>query len=184
MRALSTAELRSMRPDRDTFADQPRHPVALVLENLTSGFNVGAAFRLADAFRLDSVHLCGTTPAPPKARITKTSMGTERWVPYSVHPDTVSALDALCARGFHAVAVELTDAAIPLERFNPGFPLALVLGDEMVGVSSTALQACESSVVIPMYGMGNSMSVVTAMAVVAHHVVASYRNSPVTTPHG
>lgn len=177
MRALSTDELRSMRPDRATFADLPRHPVALVLNNLTSGFNVGAAFRLADAFRLNSVHLCGTTPTPPKPRIVKTSMGTERWVPYAVHADALSAIETLREQGFRPVAVELTDAAIPLESFHPLWPMALVFGDEMVGVSPRVLAACELSVFIPMYGMGNSMNVVTAMAISAHHVTTCYRNA-------
>ena len=81
VRALTPGELRAGRPDRHSFGDLPRHPVAFVLDNLTNGFNVGSAFRLADALRLHSVHPCGTAPAPPQARITKTSMGTEHCPP-------------------------------------------------------------------------------------------------------
>ncbi len=177
MNALSASDLRNRKPSRDEYPQLPKHPVAMVLDNLTSGFNVGAAFRLADALRLERLCLCGTTPVPPRPRIRHTSMGTERWVPYQHFVDGRTAVGTLTAEGFRPVAVELTDTATSIEDYSPAFPTALVFGDEMCGVASSTLGVCEDSVYIPMYGMGNSMSVVAAMAIAAHHFVAAYRRS-------
>jgi len=177
MKVLSTPDLRGRKPSREEYPHLPKHPVAIVLDNLTSGFNVGAAFRLADALRLERLCLCGTTPVPPRPRIRHTSMGTERWVPFQYFTDARGAVEALIAEGFYPVAVELTDTATPIEEYRPVFPVALVFGDEMCGVASGTLDLCRDSVYIPMYGMGNSMSVVAAMAIAAHHFVAAYRRS-------
>lgn|GEM_PF-6638949 len=147
----------------------PRNPVSFVLDNLTSGFNVGSAFRIADAFRADSLHLCGTTPTPPRPRITETSMGTERWVPSRSWPSATEALAALRSEGWHPVAVELASEAEPLVDFRPRFPVALVFGDELAGIGSGTLELCAAAVYIPMHGMGNSLSVSAAIAIAAHH---------------
>jgi len=87
------------------------------------------------------------------------------------------AVEALIAEGFYPIAVELADTATPIDDYHAVFPVALVFADEMCGVASSALDVCKDCVYIPMYGMGNSMSVVAAMAIAAHHFVAAYRRS-------
>ena len=175
---LSTERLRRQKPSRKEFSDLPRSPIHVIADNLTSGFNVGGIFRVSDAFRLAAVHLCGTTPAPPTSAIKKTSMGTERWVPWRYHRDAVEAVDECKRRGRHVVAVELTEKAVPLGMFRPTFPLALVLGDEMLGVSPEVLDRVDASVAIPMRGMGNSLNVVAAFSIVAYAVSRHLQDGP------
>src|SRR5581483_682340 len=59
-----------------------RLPVAIVLENVRSMYNVGAFFRTADAVGAAQLHLCGITAAPPKSAISKTALGAEEVVPW------------------------------------------------------------------------------------------------------
>lgn len=167
---LSTEQLRRQKPSRKEFSDLTRSPIHVIADNLTSGFNVGGIFRTSDAFRLAAVHLCGTTPVPPTSAIKKTSMGTERWVPWQYHRDASEALDECKRQGSYVVAVELAEKAVPLDRFRPAFPLVLVLGDEMLGISPEVMDQVDTSVVIPMYGMGNSLDVVAAFSIVAYTV--------------
>lgn len=168
MRALTTEELRNRKPTRATFLAAPRNPFSVVLDNLTSGFNTGAIFRTSDAFLAQCIYLCGTTPTPPRAAITKTSMGTDRWVPWEHHTDPAALVTTLRERGTHIVAVELADVGVPPQEAEMRFPLAFILGDEMLGIRPEVLALADSAITIPMLGMANSLSVVSAYAIIAH----------------
>ena len=91
-------------------------------------------------------------------------------MPTVTHGDAEAALAHLRAEGFVGLAVELAEGAVPIEDFLPRRPVALVVGDEMLGVGADALAVCEAAVFVPMHGMGSSMSVVATMAIVAHQV--------------
>ncbi len=170
MRSLTTDELRAQKPDRHDFASLPRNPFAVVLDNLTSGFNVGSVFRVSDTFLADRLYLCGTTPVPPRSAIARTSMGTDRWVPWERHAEASHVVTALKERGHQIVVVELTDESTSPEAAEYRPPLALVMGDEMLGVSSAIVGAADIAVAVPMLGMGNSLSVVSAFAIVAYEL--------------
>lgn len=168
MRTLTTEELRGRKPPRAGFSALPRNPFSVVLDNLTSGFNTGAVFRTSDAFLAQCVYLCGTTPTPPRPAITKTSMGTDRWVPWEHHADPAALVTTLRERGVHIVAIELTDCGVPPHEAAMPFPLAFILGDEMLGIRPEVLALADTAITIPMLGMANSLSVVSAYAIVAH----------------
>ena len=52
-------------------------PVAILLDNVRSLYNVGAFFRTADAAGVERLFLCGITGRPPKRAISKTALGAE-----------------------------------------------------------------------------------------------------------
>ena len=175
MRALTSEELRMAKPDRKLFPALPRNPVAVVVDNFTSGYNVGALFRAADAFSVERLYLCGSTPEPPKPRIAKTSRGTERWVPWEARPDAAGVVAELRGRGYQVVALELTDESVPPWEADFSFPVCLVVGDEMTGVSQEVLNLADMAVAVPMMGMGNSMNAAAALAIVLYEIFLRLR---------
>ena len=52
-----------------------RLPVAILLDNVRSMYNVGAFFRIADGAGIERLFLSGITARPPKGAITKTALG-------------------------------------------------------------------------------------------------------------
>lgn len=148
------------------FARLPRLPVHIVLDNLRSAFNVGSIFRLADAVRAAEVVTCGYTAHPPHHKLEQTALGTTHSVTWRHFPDTAAALEDLRAAGCRLVAVETARGSIAYHRFEPGFPLAVVFGNEALGVSRPALELCDSVVELPVLGYKNSVNVATAAAVV------------------
>ena len=50
-------------------------PVAVLLDNVRSMYNVGSVFRTSDAFMVSEVILCGITGCPPHPEIAKTALG-------------------------------------------------------------------------------------------------------------
>jgi len=152
------------------FARLARHPVHVVLDNLRSAFNVGSIFRRADAVRAEEVITCGYTAHPPHHKLEQTALGATASVPTRHFADTVAALADLRSAGCALVAVETVSRATPYHRFEPRFPLALVFGNEALGVSRPALELCDSVVELPVFGYKNSVNVATAAAVVLYEV--------------
>ena len=51
------------------------------------------------------------------------------------------------------------------------YPLCLVVGNELTGVSAEALDACDGSVAIPMHGVKHSLNVAVATGVALYEAV-------------
>lgn len=137
----------------------------LVAVDIRSLFNVGALFRSCDAFGVAKLYLCGYTGTPPRAEITKTALGAERTVPWEYHRQTLRLLKRLKADGVPIVALEQTRRSIPLPRYRPRFPLALVVGNEVTGVSPATRRLADDVVAIPMHGAKESLNVAVAAGV-------------------
>ncbi|MEO0073704.1 MAG: RNA methyltransferase [candidate division WOR-3 bacterium] len=154
----------------EEFTRLPRRPVYLVLDHLRSAFNVGAIFRTADAVRAAEIICCGYTCHPPHKKLAKTSLGTDRSVPWRSFVDTSAALACLHREGVTCVALETTVSAVPYHRFEWPLPVAIVLGNEALGVSQSALALCDAIVELPVAGFKNSLNVATAAAVVLYEI--------------
>jgi tRNA G18 (ribose-2'-O)-methylase SpoU len=152
----------------EEFACLPRRPIHIVLDNLRSAFNVGSIFRLADAVRAAEVIACGYTAFPPHHKLEQTSLGTTDSVPWRRFDDAASALADLKSGGVRIVAVETVRGASRYHRFKHRFPVALVLGNEALGVSEDTLKLCDAVIEIPVFGYKNSINVATAAGIVLY----------------
>ena len=144
----------------DAFATSERLPVRLVLDNIRSGQNVGACFRSGDAFRIHGLDLCGITCNPPHRDILKSALGASDHVPWSALENTLAAVLALKKEGWKVAALE--QARQPpfaaVEAFS--LPtLAVVVGNEVRGVSDEVLAACDEVIEMPQYGVKQSINV-------------------------
>jgi tRNA G18 (ribose-2'-O)-methylase SpoU len=174
--ALSTRELRRAKPDRTVFPVLPRNPITVVLDGVVVGYNLGAIFRLCDAFLAEQLIVCGVAELLlRKRKLVQAAKGAQRWVPWQAATDAAAAVRALKAAGHWIVAVELTVASVPLTAMRSRFPAAVVLGNEMHGVSPDVLACADQTVAIPMLGMGNSLNVATATAIVLHELAGRAR---------
>ena len=167
-RALTKGELRRDKPDRHAFRTRPRLPIRIVLDGVRQGYNVGALFRLCDAFLCERLVVCGRDASRGMRKLVQAAQGTHNWVPWEQRDSAVEAVLAARAEGWQVVAVEQTSDAVGLDRFLPRYPVCLVLGSERAGVSQAVLDLADAAVTIPMQGMANSLNVATAVAIVLH----------------
>lgn len=167
-RAQTTAELRQAKPDRVAFRAQKRLPIRVILDGVRQGYNVGALFRLCDAFLCESLVICGRDDSRGTRKLVQAAQGTHKWVPWQQCESAEDAVRAARADGWFIVALEQTSGAVSLEQFAPRFPMCLVLGSERAGVSQSVLDLSDAAVSIPMGGMANSLNVATAAAIVLH----------------
>jgi len=148
---------------------RPNHPNhVMILDHVRSMHNVGAAFRISDAFLLPHLYLCGITATPPHRMIHKTALGAESTVPWTHHVETTILIQHLKSVGYDLVAVEQTPTAIPLAKFHvkKNHQYAFVFGHEITGVSTDVLQQCDHAVVLPRFGQKQSLNVSVCMGMV------------------
>jgi tRNA G18 (ribose-2'-O)-methylase SpoU len=152
-----------------------RHlPVAVVLENIRSLYNVGSIFRTSDGAGIEKLYLCGYTGYPPRREIDKTALGSVASVPWERRPNQFEVIRDLRARGYQIVALERTARGTAYTAAAYRFPLCLVLGNEVSGISDTLLSWCDMAVDIPMRGIKQSLNVTVAYGVVAYHLANVY----------
>lgn len=166
MKQLTPEQLQ--RPHLSDYKEADKIPVIVVLDNIRSGLNVGAIFRTCDAFSIEAIYLCGITVSPPHAEILKTALGATESVTWKYFPKTNQALDSLAECGFTLLPVEQTDQSLQLNDVNlkDMFPLALIFGNEMRGVSPDVLAQCKNSLEIPQGGIKHSLNVATSAGIV------------------
>ena len=152
-----------------------RLPVEVLLDNVRSLYNVGSFFRTADAVRAEAILLAGITPTPDDPRIAKTALGAEASVRWSRCPDLLVTVDELRASGREVAAIETSLRAVDLFDWQPRFPVCIVFGHEVDGVSAPLLERCDVHVRIPTLGMKQSINVATAGGVVLYELLRKYR---------
>jgi len=152
---------------------RPRLPLAVLVDNVRSLWNVGSIFRTADACGVELVVLCGITGSPPRPEIAKTSLGAEEAVAWVWRADALRALAELRGRGFVPVGLEPTPRAVDVDGFDWPARACLVVGNEVAGIAPAVLEACERHVAIPMRGIKQSLNVAVAFGIAAHRAAAS-----------
>ena len=175
MKQLSMDQLN--RPDADEYKASEKIPVVIVLDNIRSGLNVGAIFRTCDAFSVEAIYLCGITVKPPHAEIMKTALGSTESVNWFYEENTVTALKTLTERGYTLMPVEQTDHSLFLDKavLTEYFPMALVFGNEMRGISQEVLLMCDKSLEVPQTGIKHSLNVATTAGIVIWECYRQFR---------
>lgn len=146
----------------------PKFPLILILDDVRSMQNVGSAFRTADAFSVSEIYLCGYTPQPPHRDIHKTALGATETVLWKHFPNVSEAIEAAKAKGFRICAVEQVHdsqmlGALSAEECHTA--TALVFGNEVSGVSDTALALADACIEIPQYGSKHSLNISVSLGI-------------------
>lgn len=140
----------------------------LILENIRSAQNVGALFRTADAAGVSKIYLVGYTPDPvdrflrPRSDIAKAALGAEKTIPWE-HAKTISPLlKKLAKDGFQIISIEQSETSLDYKKIKTTEKVAFILGNEVDGVSKTALANSHHIAEIPMKGEKESLNVSVA----------------------
>ncbi len=165
MRKLKTIEI--ARLSVEDYQKTEKRPIAVVLDDVRSQYNVGAIFRTADAFAIEKIVLTGITATPPTIEIHKTALGAEDTVAWEYVPSAKEAIDQLHQEGFVVYAMEQCDESekFPLSSIDGSKKYAIVLGNEVKGVSQETIDKCDGCWEIPQYGTKHSLNVSVATGV-------------------
>lgn len=176
-----------------------KQEICVILDNIRSRENVGSIFRTADAVGVKKIYLCGITPTPlsnyelriansknnPQSeisnrvidKISKTALGAETFVPWEYHEQTWRLLRKLKVKSlkFKVVGLEKTKNSENIFKFKipKNKKIALVMGNEIKGLSSKILKYCDDVVHIPMRGKKESLNVSVAVGIAVYTLLSS-----------
>jgi 23S rRNA (guanosine2251-2'-O)-methyltransferase len=153
--------------------------LVVIAHNIRSAYNVGAILRSCDGFGVDKLYVTGYTPYPAAAndgrlpherlkltrQIAKTALGAEQTVPTEHAGEIKTLLDSLKASGYAIVALEQSATSIPLNAYKPEGNVALLLGEEVHGITPELLARCDTTLEIPMVGHKESFNVSVATGI-------------------
>ncbi len=177
MRKLSHDEISLKRSTLETISSVKKLPVYVILNSIRSNYNVGSIFRTSDGAMIEKLYLCGYTPHPPKKEILKTALGATESVNWEYFKDPLNVIKELKSKGIKICALELTENSIPYyELTKNDFPLALVVGNEISGVSQEILDHCDFSIEIPQYGIKQSLNVAVAYGIAVYEIRKIFDN--------
>lgn len=143
----------------------------LILENIRSVHNVGAIFRTADAAGIDEIVLVGITPAPidrfgrARADLAKAALGAEKTMAWKSVATVAEIVSELRAGGFQIISLEQAAGSVDYKKVSIGEKCAVIVGNEVDGVSKEALAMSDVVAEIPMVGGKESLNVSVATGV-------------------
>lgn len=157
--------------------DTKKREVVVALSDIRSTHNVGSILRTCDSAGVGRVILAGFTPLPVdrfgrlRKDIAKVALGAENTVKCEPVSNAVDALSELRAHGYQIVGLEQSPKSIDYKSFAPVDKFALVLGNEVEGLSKEVLSACDVVVEIPMRGKKESLNVSVAFGIALFRIL-------------
>ncbi len=154
-----------------------RHPIVLLLDNIRSAHNVGSSLRSADGALIEQVILSGYSPSPEHKSAIKTALGAQDFVPWTQSVDPAQTIRDYKKKGYIIAALEITDSPTQVDELSMShFPLLLIAGNEVNGVSDEIMNLCDLSLEIPQYGAKQSLNVSVAVGIALFNLVERYRS--------
>lgn len=156
--------------------------IIVIAHNIRSTHNVGSIFRTSEGFGVRRIILSGYTPYPAidgdqrlphiaaklTSQIHKTALGAEAMVPfaYQESPD----LQALKDDGYRIVGLEQDQRSIMLYNYQTPDKVALLLGEEVEGLTDDLRNLCDDLIEIPMHGQKESFNVSVATGIALYQL--------------
>ncbi len=156
---------------------QPKNKIVLILDNIRSVHNVGSIFRTAECAGASEIYLVGVTPDPIdrfgrlRKGLGKVALGAEKKIKWQHINDIFELIDKLKKEKFQIVALEQAENSVDYKEFKPKFPCALILGEEVKGISKDVLVECDQIFEIPMMGEKESLNVSVATGVALFRIL-------------
>ncbi|HSX10572.1 MAG TPA: TrmH family RNA methyltransferase [Chlamydiales bacterium] len=148
--------------------------IAIYLDHIRSAYNVGSILRTTEALRIGKVYFSEKTPFIDNEKVRRTAMGAAEIVPSFQNV-------ALAHLPRPLIALDTSNAAIPLEEFVFPESFTLILGNEEYGISNESLKEADYLIEIPLFGAKNSINVACAFAIAAAKIRKQSGQSSATT---
>lgn len=163
--------------------------IVVIAHNIRSTYNVGAILRSCDGFGVTAFYATGYTPYPtvpndsrlPHERdkltkqIGKTALGAEQTVATTHVDDIAQLLQQLKAEGYTIAALEQSPTSILLSSYKPADKIALLLGEEVHGITPELLAECDDTLEIPMSGRKESFNVSVAAGIALYALTTAQK---------
>lgn len=158
------------------YKEMEKLPVAVLLDNVRSMYNVGSVFRTCDAFLISEVILCGITGCPPHPEITKTALGADQSVRWVYAENALEKIVKMKEEGWIICVLEQAHGSLPLQNFKSDFfkKYLIVAGNEVDGVNQEIVDLADIILEIPQHGVKHSLNVSVSVGIALWQFVANH----------
>ncbi len=169
--------IKGARPSEVSLVDRERRKIYVIADNIRSLHNVGSLFRTSEAAGIEKLYLIGISGRPPRKEISKTAIGAENNVPWEYYADIIPLLKYFKSERIPIIVLEHTNSSINFQNIHYEFPLCLVVGNEVDGISEDVMDYADIAVDIPMFGMKQSLNVSVAYGVMLYELIRQLSKS-------
>ncbi len=176
MRKLTHDEIAQQRLTKEDIKAADRLPICAMLDNIRSLYNVGSMFRTSDGALISKLYLTGYTPRPPRREIDKTALGSTETVPWEYFEEPLDAVEEVKKKGMRLCVLEHTTRSVPYFALTRrDFPICLVVGNEITGISHDIIARADAAIEIPMFGMKQSLNAAVAYGIALFELVRIWK---------
>lgn len=150
----------------------------VVIEDVFDPHNLGAVTRTCDAFGIQEVNVIFETHPEfnPKEVGKNSSTATNKWINYRIHHSTQDGIQTLKDEGWHVVTTVIDENADSIFEADLTHPkIAMLFGNEKMGLSQQAMDMADQQVTIPMQGIAQSMNISVSAALFIYEVTRQRR---------
>lgn len=156
--------------------------IIVIAHNIRSTHNIGSIFRTCEGFGVSKIIISGYSPYPKMPndtrlphiankltnQIHKTALGAEDMVPFEYQeiPDFAE----LKLQGFRILGLEQDKRSQMLPNYKTTRKIALLLGEEVRGLTPELRSECDDLIEIPMRGRKESFNVSVATGVALYQL--------------
>ena len=149
--------------------DTRRHPFHVAIENWAHDLNIGSVVRTANAFAAAEVHIVGRRRWNRRG-----AMVTDRYQHLRHHPDVDHLVAWARDAGVPVIGIDNVPGSVPLEGYPLPRACVLLFGQESVGLSDAAVDACADVLHIRQFGSTRSINAGAAAAIAMHAWVTAH----------
>jgi len=156
--------------------------IIVIAHNIRSTHNIGSIFRTCEGFGVSKIILSGYSPYPRLAvdsrlphisekltlQIHKTALGAETMVPFE-HQE-MPDFQSLKSAGYTIIGLEQDKRSTMLNNYKKPNKIALLLGEEVHGITNDLLDDCDDLIEIPMVGKKESFNVSVATGIALYQL--------------
>ena len=152
-------------------------PIILVCDTILFQPNIGSLFRISEAFGVEKILFLGIGNQMNPRKINKTSRSTHLHVAHELFETKEALSDYLTSNDFEIIALEITSESKPLAEVEipKNKKIALLIGNEIDGISETFLKKSHQVIHIEMFGKNSSMNVVQATGIALYELTKKIR---------
>ena len=148
------------------FAEK-KFPIVVLSDGIKSPANIGALFRICDAFGVEEIVFFNTEVDLKSTRLKRTARETQNTVKFRIGDSLEASLNDFREQNYTLIGIEITEKSTVIHELKagPSAKIALVLGNERHGISEKIIDVLDHCHHIEMYGTNSSMNVIQAASI-------------------
>lgn len=143
--------------------------IVVILDHITDPHNFGAIIRTCEAAGVDGIIIPKDRSVEVNSTVIKVSTGAIQNMKISSVTNLVNTIEYLKKRGFWIIGTDMNGTSYTKMDYKG--KIAIVIGNEGVGMSRLVKQSCDFIASIPMIGKTNSLNASVATGIIVYKAV-------------